>query len=98
MIASQLFGTSVLGEIYYAEAARPEGPWSRGVKIVTHEKYSFYNPMHHPYFDEEGGRVIYFEGTYTHSFSGNEHQTPRYDYNQVMYRVDLGDERLRPAQ
>jgi hypothetical protein len=98
MIASQLFGTSVLGEIYYAEAPRPEGPWSKGVKIVTHEKYSFYNPMHHPYFDEEGGRVIYFEGTYTHSFSGNEHQTPRYDYNQVMYRVDLGDERLRPAQ
>jgi hypothetical protein len=53
-----------------------------------------------PHFvpDEEGGRVIFFEGTYTHSFSGNEHQTPRYDYNQVTYRLDLGDERLRPAQ
>lgn len=98
MIASQLFGTSVLGEIYYAEAPRPEGPWSRGVKIVTHEKYSFYNPMQHPYFDEDGGRAIYFEGTYTHSFSGNEHQTPRYDYNQVMYRLDLGDERLRVGE
>jgi hypothetical protein len=98
MIASQVFGTSMLGEIYYLEAPRPEGPWSKGVKIVTHEKYSFYNPMHHPHFDEDGGRVIYFEGTYTHTFSGNVHPTPRYDYNQVMYRLDLADGRLKGAQ
>ena len=38
------------------------------VKIVTHDKYSFYNPKQHPYFDQEGGRIIYFEGTYTHTF------------------------------
>ena len=42
--------------------------------------------------------MIYFEGTYTHTFSGNEHRTPRYDYNQIMYRLDLADERLKPAQ
>src|SRR5206468_93282 len=33
-------------------------------------------------------------GTYTHSFSGNSDQTPRYDYNQIMYKLDLGDKRL----
>src|SRR5262249_10300175 len=56
-----------------------------------------YNPKQHPYFDQEGGRFIYFEGTYSHTFSGNEHPTPRYDYNQIMYRLDLADERLRPV-
>jgi hypothetical protein len=88
-------GTSYLGEVWFAEADSPQGPWADCVKIVTHDKYSFYNPKQHPYFDQDGGRVIYFEGTYTHTFSGNEHKTPRYDYNQIMYRLDLADERLR---
>jgi hypothetical protein len=62
---------------------------------VSHERYSFYNPKHHPYFDQEGGRVIYFEGTYSHTFSGSEETaTPRYDYNQILYRLDLSDVRL----
>jgi hypothetical protein len=95
MIAVELFGSSVLGEVWYAEAESPVGPWPRAVKIVTHDKYSFYNPKQHPQFDHDGGRVIYFEGTYTHTFSGNEQRTPRYDYNQIMYRLDLADERLR---
>ena len=95
MIAVQNYGTSFLGEVWYAEALTPLGPWTSGVKIVTHDKYSFYNPKQHPYFDEQEGRVIYFEGTYSHTFSGNEHPTPRYDYTQIMYRLDLADERLR---
>ena len=41
-----------------------------------------------------GTSYLYFEGTYTHTFSGNEHRTPRYDYNQIMYRLDLDDPRL----
>jgi len=45
-------------------------------------------------FDQEGGRIIYFEGTYTATFSGNKDPTPRYDYNQVMYQLDLSDKRL----
>jgi len=32
-----------------------------------------------------------FEGTYTSTFSGNKDPTPRYDYNQVMYQMDLAD-------
>jgi hypothetical protein len=97
-IFTQYGGTSMIGEIWYAEADTLTGPWTKAVKIVTHDNYSFYNPMHHRYFDEDGGRVIYFEGTYTHTFSGNDYQTPRYDYNQVMYKLELDDTRLRFAQ
>ncbi len=95
MIAVQIYGSSFLGEVWYAEAPTPVGPWKRAIKIATHDKYSFYNPKQHPYFDQEGGRIIYFEGTYSHTFSGNEYATPRYDYNQIMYRLDLADERLK---
>lgn len=98
MIAGQLGGTSNLGEIWYAEAPAPTGPWRRAKKIVTHDRYSFYNPVHHPFFDQQGGRIVYFEGTYTQTFSGSPTPTPRYDYNQVMYRLDLDDPRLKPAR
>jgi hypothetical protein len=94
LIAVELGGTSLLGEVWHAEADAPTGPWAYAVKVVTHERYSFYNPKQHPMFDKHGGRVIFFEGTYTHTFSGNPEATPRYDYNQVMYRLDLADERL----
>jgi hypothetical protein len=94
MITTEHYGSSLLGEVWYAEADSPLGPWVYATRIVTHDKYSFYNPKHHPFFDQEDGRLIYFEGTYTHTFSGNEHRTPRYDYNQIMYRLDLADERL----
>ena len=51
MIAEQSGGSSALGEIWYAEADTPLGPWVYARKIVTHDKYSFYNPRHHPMFD-----------------------------------------------
>lgn len=91
-VFTQHFGSSLLGEIWYSEADAPEGPWRTATKIVTHDKYSFYNPKQHPYFAT--GRFLFFEGTYTHTFSGNPDQTPRYDYNQIMYRLDLDDPRL----
>jgi hypothetical protein len=87
--------SSFLGEGWYAESDRPEGPWAWARKVLTHDRYSFYNPRHHPFLDQDGGRIIYFEGTYTQTFSGNPSEpTPRYDYNQVMYRLDLSDPRL----
>ena len=96
MIATQQGGkSSFLGEVWYAEADRPEGPWKQARRIITHDRCSFYNPVHHLFFDQEGGRVIYFEGTYTVTFSGQADPTPRYEYNQMMYRLDLSDERLR---
>jgi hypothetical protein len=87
-------GSSFLGEVWYTEADTPLGPWVYARKIVTHDNYSFYNPKHHSIFDQEGGRIIYFEGTYSTTFSGTKDPTPRYDYNQVMYQLDLSDERL----
>lgn len=98
MIATELGRTpSVLGEVWYAEALTPVGPFETAVKIVTHDRQSFYNPNHHDFLDEMDGRVIYFEGTYVNTFSGNPDATPRYDYNQMMYRLDLADPRLQPA-
>ena len=94
LITTQIRGTSILGEVWYAEADRPEGPWIKARKIVTHEKYSFYNPKQHPQFTSSDGRYLFFEGTYTQSFSGNTDPTPRYEYNQMMYRLDLNDPRL----
>ena len=98
MIACQQGGTSLLGEIWYAESRTLTGPWRRTKKIVTHDQYSFYNPVHHPFFDQDAGRVIFFEGTYTTTFSGNPTPTPRYDYNQIMYRLDLDDPRLESTR
>jgi hypothetical protein len=87
--------SSYLGEVWYAEADTPVGPWAYARKVVTHNKYSFYNPKQYPHFDQDGGRTIYFEGTYTWTFSGSEERaTPRYDYNQIMYRLNLDDPRL----
>ena len=98
MITAEHGGTSsFLGEIWYAEADAPEGPWHAARKILTHDRYSFYNPVQHPFFQQEGGRVIYFEGTYAATFSRDSDFTPRYDYNQMMYRLDLSDSRLKGA-
>lgn len=94
MIVEEEWGSSNLGEIWYAESDAPLGPWTYARKIVTHDKYSFYNPRHHPMFDADGGRHIFFEGTYATTFSGNDDATPLYDYNQIMYRLDLSDPRL----
>lgn len=94
MVALEMGGTSLLGEVWFAEADTPLGPWAYTRKIVSHDDYSFYNVMHHPGCDSADGRRIYFEGTYTAMFSGAKTPTPRYDYNQVMYALALDDPRL----
>jgi hypothetical protein len=94
MIAEELGGTSYLGEVWYAEADTPVGPWVYARKVVSHAKYSFYNPRQHPMFDQKGGRRIFFEGTYATFLSGVEQPTPLYDYNQIMYSLELDDPRL----
>ncbi|KAF9120826.1 hypothetical protein BGX30_002931 [Mortierella sp. GBA39] len=94
MIGQQLFGkTSVLGEMWYAEADSPQGPWTTAKKIITHNNYTFYNPAQHKFFFKDGGRVIYFEATYTNTYTDHT-PTPRYNYNQVMYKLNLDDPRL----
>lgn len=87
-----------IGDVYYAEAKQPEGPYNKAVKIIHHDQYNFYNVATHTFFNQEGGRTIYLEGTYTDSFSAAREKTPRYNYNQAMYRLRLDDARLREAQ
>lgn len=94
MIFVQENGTSYLGEVWYAEADTPLGPWVYARKVVTHNRYDFYNPKQHPFFAKDNGRIIFFEGTYTNTFSGNPEATPRYEYNQILYKLDLADSRL----
>lgn len=109
MIRSRVGGSeSFLGEVYYFEAETPLGPWAYGQKIVTHSMpapaknhaaetltYTFYNPFHHPELDRASGREILFEGTMSVNFTRSPHpRIPSYDYNQMMYGLDLEDPRL----
>jgi len=87
-----------VGNVYYSEADRPEGPFNQAVRVLHHDHYNFYNVVSHAFFNQESGRVIYFQGTYTTSFSNAKEPTPRYDYNQIMYRLRLDDPRLEPAR
>lgn len=89
---------SAFGELWYAEAPQPTGPWGIAVKVLSHDNYTFYNPRLHPEFTPEDSPVLVFEGTYTMQFADKPAPTPRYDYNQILYRLDLDDPALRPAQ
>jgi hypothetical protein len=95
LVIDQFFGNnSLLGEIWYAESDTIHGPFAYARKIITHRNYSFYNPIHHQNFDKMGGRVIFIEGTFVNTFSGVDYTVPRYEYNNIMYKLDLSDERL----
>ena len=99
LIAGRIGGeTSHLGEVWYAEADGPVGPFAAAVKIAEHDRQSFYNVCQHPFLDRDGGRTVHFEGTFDNAFSGNPDRVPRYDYNQLLYRLDLTDPRLEPAR
>jgi hypothetical protein len=89
---------STFGELWYAEAESPLGPWGKAVKVITHENYTFYNPRLHPEFTATNSPILIFEGTYTREFADRPAPTPRYDYNQVLYRLDLDDPALAPAR
>ncbi len=88
---------SVFGELWYAEADQPVGPWGKAVKILTHDNYTFYNPRIHPEFTSGDSPLLIFEGTYTATFANKPEPTPRYDYNQILYRLDLDDPALTPS-
>ena len=95
----QSFGKpSALGELWYAEADAPVGPWGKAVKILTHDNYTFYNPRLHPEFTATDSPILIFEGTYTAEFADRPQPTPRYNYNQILYRLDLDDPALASAQ
>lgn len=90
---------SALGELWYAESDAPTGPWGPAVKVVTHNNYTFYNPRLHPEFTPDDSPILLFEATYTATFADHAIPTPRHDYNQVLYRLDLDDPALKlPAK
>ncbi|MEZ6133861.1 MAG: hypothetical protein R3C53_03015 [Pirellulaceae bacterium] len=82
----------VLGRVWYAEAETPLSDWGPAQEIVCHDNYTFYNPRLHPEStDAEQSSVLLFEGTYTAEFARHATPTPRYNYNQILYRLDLDD-------
>jgi hypothetical protein len=89
---------SAFGELWYAEAKTPTGPCGKAVKILSHDNYTFYNPRIHPEFTATNSPILIFEGTYTQTFADRPFPTPRYEYNQMLYRLDLDDPALKPAQ
>jgi hypothetical protein len=91
VFTEMLGDTTPFGELWYAESPEPTGPWGAAVKVVTHDRYTFYNPRLHPELTPGGSPVLLFEATYTKEFSGNTEPTPRYDYNQILYRLDLDE-------
>ena len=68
------------------------------MKILSHDNYTFYNPRLHPELSPAGSPILIFEGTYSAAFADRPPPTPRYDYNQMLYRLDLDDPRLAEAQ
>jgi hypothetical protein len=89
---------SFLGEVWYAEADSPTGPWGPAVKVLSHDAHSFYNVRIHPELTGEDSSTLLFEGTFTTFLATNAAPTPRYDYNQIMYALDLKDPKLSGAQ
>ncbi|MFM7205570.1 MAG: hypothetical protein ACKO4T_02715 [Planctomycetaceae bacterium] len=89
-----------LGEVWYAEAPSPLGPWGTAVRVATHDRASFYNPFVHTALaaDDDGGRILLFEGTYSSLFADRPDPTPRWDCNQVLWRLDLDDPGLDAAR
>lgn len=98
-IFMEAFGKpSAFGEVWYAEADSPTGPWGKAVKVLSHENYTFYNPRIHPEMTPSDSPILLFEGTHSKEFADRPPPTPRYDYNQILYRLDLDDPALKSAQ
>jgi hypothetical protein len=89
------------GTIWAAKSERPEGPYREAVLVATHNSTgsgrsddsdkatNFYNPTQHVFFDEDEGETIYFSGTFVTSFAPQHFATARYDYNSIMYRINV---------
>lgn len=74
-------------DIWFSEADTPLGPWVYARKVAQHKSF-FYNPTHHSFLDQNGGKDIFFEGTFT-KFLSEEERVPGYDYNQLVYKLSL---------
>lgn len=66
--SKDLAALSYLAETWSAEAYSPMGPWEDAIKIVMHDKYTFYKPPLHPEFVSVDSLVLLFEITNTATF------------------------------
>lgn len=98
IFVEMLGAPSAFGEIWYAEADSPYGPWGPAVKVLSHSNYSLYGPRLHPEFTPADSPILLFEGTHSTTFANHPAPTPRYEYNQILYRLDLDDPKLEPAR
>ena len=87
-------GTGSLGDIYAAVGDTPLGPWVYAQRVVNFPRMSFYNPSEDWFFNQHRSRIVFFEATYCNMFSSSRTPTPRYNYNQLMYSLNLADTRL----
>lgn len=106
-IIQEHMGDTTAGEIWFSTARSPEGPWTNAKKVATHymnnQSYKnnsndLYNPVQH--YELQGpehgdGRYVYFSGTFVNTFSGNMWSTPLYNYNNLMYRLDVNETALQ---
>ena len=81
-----VFGTED-SALWLAKAPNVDGPWHKAVQLATHEGMKADAVVHFDAFDQEQGRLLYFQCT----LHAAELKTPRYDGNAMMYRVDLSD-------
>jgi hypothetical protein len=97
-IFAQMMGETLVGEVWYAEADTPQGPWLYAKKIITHNwpghVCSFYVPAQLQEFDKNGGQTVYLKGSFSADFGDLKTATPRHNYNIMVYKLELDDPRL----
>ena len=70
------------------------GAVTGGVPTYEDTGISFYDLYHHPEFDKNAGRTIFFEGTWSLKDGNAKVPVPQYESNQVMYKLELDDSSL----
>lgn len=94
MIAAEASGGAAsAGRIWYGEAESPDGPWNAMKCVVEEPGMSLADPVHHGLFDQEEGRLVYFDCSVS-SLAGGGAAMPRYEQNRTMYRLNLADPRF----
>lgn len=66
---------------------------SNATKVATHNisGYTCYNPLQHAFYSTQSR--VYFSCTFVNSFSSNKVKEPLYDYNNMLFGLDLAEVR-----